>query len=382
MRSVRTIRTLLVSFFILIYSGCSSSDESNREGEINPETATFYHGMDLSFQPELREYNIAYKDENGVAIDLLPFVKSKGTNLIRLKLWHTPLDGQNSLEDVIAYAKEVKELGLDFLLDIHFSDYWADPGKQTPPRAWQSLTFSQLESEVFSYSKDVFEILKDNNVVPQIVQIGNETDSGFLWDYGRVWDAFDDNWENYASLVKKAIEGIRSIADENETKIALHHSSVENAIYFFEKIQPFSIDYQIIALSYYPQFQIKNLDLVQAKLNQLATLFEKNILIAEVAYPFSLEYNEDLTNYIGSIDQTISGYPPTPEGQLKFFQKFKTMLKTIPNKRGIGFCYWAPDWVAFEGNQDTSTTGSAWENQCIWNFEHQALPVIRAFEHQ
>lgn len=363
------ILALLVFAFVI---SCNKDNVAVPQEGTSP---VFYKGMDLSFQPELEDYNIQYKDASGNPINLLDFVSKNGTNLVRLKLWHTPKDGENSLSDVMAYAKRIKAKNMDFLLNFHYSDYWADPGKQYPPKAWENMTQTELRAAIFSYTKTVLETLKNQNTLPEMVQIGNETDSGFLWDYGKVWNEFDNNWDNYVALVKEAIRAVREVGG-NGIKIMLHHSSVENAVFFFDKLAPYGIDFDIIGLSYYPQFQIKDLDLVQLKLDQLALNFKKDILMVEVAYPFSLEWKDNSTNYIGSNNQILKEFPATPEGQKAYFEWLVNAIKKIPENRGIGFCYWAPDWVAFDGNETTSTTGSAWENQCMFDFNHKALPVF------
>lgn len=375
---MKLLKSLL---FLFLLASCSNTEDSQEQQNMPPEgTTTFYKGMDLSFQSELEDYNITYKDENGVPVELLDFVSETGTNLVRLKLWHTPQDGQNSLGDVKAYAQRIKAKQMDFLLNVHYSDYWADPGSQTPPLAWQNMTNQEIRVAIYEYTKDVVTQLKNQNTLPQIIQIGNETDSGFLWNYGKVWDDFSNNWSSYATLVNEAIRAIREVDTENSVKIMLHHSSVENAIYFFNELNAFGLDFDIIGLSYYPQFQIKNLNLVQTKLNELASTFDKDILLVEVAYPFTLDWNDNSNNFIGSADQLLSEFSATPQGQKAYFEWLVSAIENIPNNHGIGFCYWAPDWIAFSGNENTSTSGSAWENQCMFDFNHQALPVFDVFK--
>ena len=374
------MKKLLFTFLILItFSSCNKSDEElENNNPIVPES-TFYKGMDLSFQTELEDYNITYKDKNGVPVELLDFVKDNGTNLVRLKLWHTSQDGENTLDDVKAYTQRIKVKNMDFLLNFHYSDYWADPGTQNPPVAWQNMSFEELKVAIYNYTKDVVQQLKNQNTLPDIIQIGNETDSGFLWDFGKVWNNFNDNWPNYTALVSEAIRAIREVDTNNSVTIMLHHSSVENAIYFFTELEPYNLDFDMIGLSYYPQFQIKNLDLVQFKINELATTFNKDILMVEVAYPFTFNWNDNSNNYIGDDSQILSEFPATPQGQKAYFEWLVQAIKNIPNNKGRGFCYWAPDWVAFSGNEVTSTQGSAWENQCMFNFNYEALPVLDVY---
>ncbi|SCY41888.1 glycoside hydrolase family 53 protein [Flavobacterium caeni] len=370
------VYALLISFFAL--AACSGSDDEPIVPTVPTPERTYYRGMDLSFQSELESYDPVYRDAAGATVNLLDFVESAGTNLVRLKLWHTSEDGQNTLAQVLAYAQKIKQHNMAFMLDIHYSDTWADPSHQTPPAAWQGLTQEQLQTEVFDYTKSVLTAFKNQGTAPAFVQIGNETDSGFLWDYGRVWDAFDDNWPNYAALVSKAIDAVREV-NGNDTKVILHHSKVENAVYFFTELQPFALDFDVIGLSYYPQFQTKNLITVQTKLNELAATFDKEIMIVEVAYPFTFEWDDNLTNYIGSADQIIGAYPATPQGQRDFMGRIDNIVKSIPNDKGIGWVYWAPDWVAFDGNETTTTGGSSWENQALWDFDHKALPAMGVF---
>lgn len=361
--------------------GCNSSDDTSAgDNQLPQNEAVFYKGMDLSFQSELEDYNINYKDAQGNPVELLDFVSENGTNLARLKLWHTPQDGQNGLEDVKAYAQQIKSKDMDFLLNFHYSDYWADPGTQTPPAAWQNMTIEGLRVAIYNYTRSVVIQLKNQNTLPDIIQIGNETDNGFLWNYGRVWNQFSDNWSNYASLVNEAIRAIREVDTEGSVKIMLHVADLENAIFFFNELNAFSVDFDMIGLSYYPQFHTKYLTLVQSKLNELATTFDKDILMVEVAYPFTLDWNDNLGNFIGSSDQILSEYAATPEGQKAYFNWLVNTIKNIPNNRGIGFCYWAPDWVAFSGNENTSSSGSAWENQCMFDFDLKALPVFDVYK--
>ncbi|WP_299361073.1 glycosyl hydrolase 53 family protein [Winogradskyella sp.] len=373
---------LLKLVFLILFVSCSANDDSNNDSNNGAgDSSTLYKGMDLSFQSELEDYNIDYKDADGNSVELLDFVQSKGTNLVRLKLWHTPQNGENGLTDVRAYAQKIKSRNMDFLLNFHYSDFWADPGSQTPPQAWQNMTFDQIRVAIYEYTKDVVTQLKAQNTLPEIIQIGNETNSGFLWDYGRVWDDFNDNWPNYATLVSEAIRAIKEVDTENNIRIMLHHSDVERAIFFFNELEPFNLDFDIIGLSYYPQFHTKDLNLVTSKLNELANTFNKDILMVEVAYPFTLQWNDNQTNFIGSLDQILTEFSPTPQGQKAYFEWLIETIKNIPNDHGIGFCYWAPDWVAFEGNETTSTDGTSWENQCLFDFELKALPALDIFNH-
>ena len=376
---VRGLKTAFIC--ILLYCFCYCSDaKKEQETPVNlTSNSNFIKGMDLSFQPEMESFNVVYKDENNNAINLLPFVKQKGCNLIRLKIWVNPINGLNGLPQVKAYALKIKQNNLQFLLDFHYSDTWADPANQTPPIAWQNYTINELKNQVYNYTKQVMTELLAQGTPPNFVQIGNETDSGFLWNYGKVWNQFASNFGTYAALFNKGSQAIREVSGNN-TKIIFHHSSVENCNYFLTELINNPIDYDVIGLSYYPQFQSKDLNLIQSKLNYLASNYNKEIMLVEIAYPFTLNFNDGLSNYIGNSNQIISDYPATPQGQKDYLLKMISIIKAIPNNKGIGFIYWAPDWVSFSGNQQSSLGGSSWENQCLWDFDNKALPALTIFQ--
>ena len=383
---MKKLLLIITSFAIGFFYNCSKNDnvpitvktDSENVVTIVADNPTFYRGMDLSFQMELESYNIDSKDANNNSIVLWDYVKLKGCNWVRLKLWHSAINNPNSLALVKSYALKLKQRNIPFLLDIHYSDTWADPANQTMPAAWQNLNFLELKNQVYLYTKNVLDDLKNQNTMPSFVQIGNETDNGFLWNFGKIWGQFSNNWVNYSDLVKSGIRAVREV-NGNRTKIILHYSNPEIAEYFFQELAVFSLDFDVIGLSYYPQYHTKDLTVLQTKLNNLAARFNKQIMIVEVAYPFSLGYQDNLNNIVGSTNQILPNYDATIFGQKDFLSKIKTIVQLIPNQKGIGFVYWAPDWVAFAGNQTTSMQGSSWENQCLWDFNHQAVAAIDVF---
>lgn len=368
----------LLSFILIGFSlSCKKKTEDPNQ-EPNPSVdTTFYKGMDLSFQPEIIDWNTKYFDDENNEIELLSFLKSKGVNLIRLKLWHSPDTNYNNLNSVINYAKLVKQNGMNLLLDFHYSDTWADPGKQFIPQAWEALEFSQVNDSIYEYTKHVIELMKSKNVMPDLVQIGNETNSGMLWDYGKVGEGFNDNWPNYTTLIKSAINGIKDIEGATDIKIILHFAGYEGAEWFFDNITSRGVDYDIIGLSFYSIWHGNSLNSLKIELNSIASKYQKKIMIVETAYPFTLEWNDNTSNFWGDQNQLISDFPATPAGQKAFMIELNSVIKSINNNRGIGYCYWAPDWIAFKGQE--ATNGSVWENAAVFDFDSKALPITEAF---
>ncbi|MEW7292356.1 glycoside hydrolase family 53 protein [Aquimarina sp. 2304DJ70-9] len=372
------IKKTLLFLLVLMIIGCSEDDKNEEAIPDSVESKILYTGMDLSFQSELESYTLEYRDQNRNPVNLLDYVTSNGTNLIRLRLWHTPENDLNSLEKVKSYALKIKSKGADFLLDIHYSDTWADPANQKPPASWNTMTNQEIKTAVYTYTKKVIQELKDQGTPPDIVQIGNETNSGFLWNYGKVWDEFVDNWPFYVELSNQGYRAIKEV--DSTIKTMIHIAGFSNAKLFFNKFEENNGNYDIIGLSYYPQFHGKNLTDFQNSINDLATTFDKDIFLAEISYPFTLNWNDNQTNFIGQSDQILSRFPATPTGQKEYLAWIVHIIKNIPNDHGLGFCYWAPDWVAFSGNQNTSTKGSSWENQCLFDFDLNALPAIDVFK--
>ena len=379
----------IVVIILLVLGACKKKDDHDNTPPPPPPApadTTFYTGMDLSYQPFLDNFNFDYKDEQGEVIDnVIQWVKDNGVNLIRIRLFHTPDPGnavlsEGSLESVIALSKKVKASGNKILLDLHYSDTWADPGHQNLPAAWNSLSFEKVSDSLYAYTKHVLLRMHEEGVLPEFVQIGNETNAGFLWNHGKLWIGDDDsNWPNYTNLVKSALSAVGFVVTQTGSKIKtmIHFAGLENADYFFQKLYEYGVGYDIIGMSHYHDWHTKDLQALQDGLIEITGKYGKPVMIVETRYPFTLGWNDWTHNAVGEESQLIPGYPATPEGQRDYFSNFVQLLKGIPNRKGIGFVYWAPDMVAFDGPE--STQGSSMENLATWDFENKALPVFDVF---
>ena len=158
----------------------------------------------------------------------------------------------------------------------------------------------------------------------------------------------------------------------------VHYAGLNGSKDFFKHLEKENVDYDIIGLSYYPFWHGTDLNIVQNQLNELSDSIRKDILIAETAYPWTFQWNDFTNNIIGQGVLLIPEYPASANGQEQFLEKLVEMLHAVNDKHGIGFCYWAPDWVAFNGPQ--STDGSSWENVTLFDFSNKALPAVKAFE--
>ena len=289
-------------------------------------------------------------------------LKNAGCNYIRVRLWHSPTDGHSGLTEVKNLVQRIRQQGMKVWLTVHYSDTWADPGNQTKPVAWQSFSFAELKAAVASYTTTIM-----NEINPDIIQIGNETNDGMLWPEGKL----STNETKYIQLVQTAVTAVRNAS--STTKIMLHFAGTTNAEWYFEKVS--AIDYDYIGLSYYPVWHGKSLTTLNDKMVSLSSAYNKKVLIAETAYPFTLNWNDWTNNIVGLDNQLITEYTATAEGQKAFI----TAIRNLKNQNAnyLGFCYWGAEWVAFRGTE--STNGSSWENQALWDFNFNALPVMDAF---
>jgi arabinogalactan endo-1,4-beta-galactosidase len=353
---------LFVSFFLILQNNLLSQENS------------FIKGVDGSVLDEVEQSGGLYYDD-GVETDALEIFKKYGINLVRMKLWHTPDNQYNSLPRVMAMAQRVKALGLKFMLDIHYSDTWADPGHQTKPSAWNGLTFDVLTDSIYAYSKYVVTKLNEQNTTPDFVQIGNEIICGILWNDGKVCNPdTPGQWNKLGILIKSAIQGVQDASRGNiAPKIILHidrGGDNGGARWFFDSIIAEGVAFDIIGLSYYPWWHgsLTNLD---NNLNDLATRYHKDIIVVECAYPWTLGYGDSKTNIVGSSANLLPEYPATVEGQKNFLKDLIVLIQGTNDDRGKGYVYWSPEWIP-------GHPGSPWENLALFDFDGNALESMSA----
>ncbi len=337
----------------------------------------FFKGVDLSALQEVEDHGGLYS-ENGIAGDAMHILKNRGMNAVRLKLWHTS-EAYNNLDKTVLLAQRIKALDLAFLLDFHFSDTWADPGRQSKPAVWADLSYEVLKDSLYHYTKDVIRVLAAHNALPEMVQIGNEIICGLLWDDGRVCDAFNtpQQWAQLAELINTAVRGIQDgLPPDHGIKIIIHiDRGGDNAgcRWFFDHLFAQNVSFDIIGLSFYPWWH-GTLDDLKSNTRDLAQRYGKDILLAETAYPWSLGWNDDTHNLVGSTDQLLSGYPATVDGQRTFLADLFQLIDSIPDNKGLGLFYWAPEWIS------TTTSGSPWENVTLFDFQGEVLESTHVFK--
>lgn len=350
------IRLLILLVALVLTFSCSSSESSS--GAASDRISA----VDISSFPEISTYNPTFKKQDGTPAPFLQIIKESGVNTVRLRLWVNPANGHSGYDEVKAFSEELKALGFKVWLSLHYSDTWADPAQQSTPQAWINLNFNQLKTEVYNYTKMVV-----TGINPDYVQIGNEINSGLLHPVGAL-----ANTENMVALLDAASKSVRDHAPN--CKIMIHYAGIDGAQWFFNQVA--GVDYDLIALSYYPIWHGKSLQTLQETIGVLAQSQDKKVVLAETAYPFTLDWNDWTNNIVGLNEQLIlPDFPATPDGQKDFVSAIKSITDTTPG--AMGFCYWGGELIAWKGTQ--ATDASPWENQALFDFDLKALPVLDAF---
>ena len=341
-------------------------------------SAQKYVGGDISLLTKYEEQNATYFDKDGNKIsDVLTFLKEQGWNTVRVRLFVDPSKSNDKsvcqdIEYVKALGKRIKDAGLLFLLDFHYSDTWADPGNQTLPELFVSVNTPAYEY-IYLYTKESLDALVKAGATPDLIQIGNEISFGMLWDVCKItpnsaWNAYlDTNWDDFATALKNASKACRELCPE--AKIIIHTEQCANNptldVAFFKRIKEHAVDYDIIGTSYYPYFKgpLSNLDKGLTMLEQ--NFPDKKIQVVETGYPSKWEVPGTTYNYTAT-------YPYSHEGQRKFTADLITLLKNHEQVDGLSWWYAEANAKGCTGNLKTG-----WYNASLFDNETgRALPAL------
>ena len=378
----------------------------------------FVKGMDLSTLAELEKCGAKYYD-NGEEKDILEIMKSYDVDTIRIRVWNDPWSetgesygaGENDPKTSLEIAKKVTKAGFGVLLNLHYSDFWADPGKQFKPKAWENYGVKELEQAVYDFTLEMMHLYLENGVNITMVQVGNELSNGLLWPEGKV-----PNYDNIATFVNAGIRAVRKADEErlagsikgvcpqmkelSKIPVMIHlDNGGNNEMYrdWFDHYVERGEDFDIIGLSYYP-FWHGTFDMLEYNMKDMAERYHKELIIAEVSMGFTME---DYAAYERLAPSERKGmatrqelvdrieFPMTKEGQRDFMKELFRRLKQVPEHLARGFFYWEPAWIPVEGSgwatksslayiEDPGPCGNEWANQALFDYEGHALPSLAA----
>ncbi|WP_407400641.1 arabinogalactan endo-beta-1,4-galactanase [Treponema sp.] len=374
---------------------------------------TFIRGADVSCLYDIEQKGIVFKDIDGTEKDMLTILRDHGANWIRLRVWVNPEASQGSvynhgmctIEKAAAIGKRAKELDMKILLALHYSDTWATPEYQRKPAAWDKFIRERLITEIGRYSRECMVTMKNAGATPDMVQIGNEINNGILLKDSKNQPTKINGKigsDNFADLVNSAISEIKGCAPE--TEIMLHFSKggdKETISMCLEGIKKIN-DYDCIGLSWYPFYRNNKTMKELGNVIRFITSKGKKCVIAETSFPWTCDDNEENHDnvrnavwYLGDDSSMLQVYDnlievpgfaygshqgkkiikPSKFNQQKFMEEIK---KTVHQNGGSGFFYWGGEWI-FTDSQDWKQ-GSTWENQALFDLNHNALPVLDSFK--
>jgi arabinogalactan endo-1,4-beta-galactosidase len=337
----------------------------------------FYVGGDLSYVNEMQDCGGVFR-ENQKPVNPYQFFHEKGSNIVRLRLWHTPTFTTYSiLKDVEKSIIKSKAEQQTVLLDFHYSDDWADPSKQVMPKAWQNIKSRKiLLDSLHNYTYNTLKYLNSKGLLPEIVQIGNETNIEIV-QHPDSLNKEKINWSRNAQLFNAGIQAVKKFNKDNATKVEtmLHIAQPENAEPWFQSAALYDVvGYDWIGLSYYPKWSKYDLSQLETTMKTLKTIYKKRVMIVETAYPYTSR-NFDQANNMLDAEAKLANYPVTPEGQLSFMLDLKG--KCI-NAGAEGIIYWEPAWISTKCKTQWGQ-GSHWENAIFFDAanNNEALPVFK-----
>lgn len=378
MKKMYLVLIYLFAFFLNACESENSGSEVILPDEEKPVNESFYRGADLSYVNEMLDCGAIYYNEAGNAENPYTIFSKAGTDLVRVRLWHTPdWTNYSNYEDVKKTIANAKKEGMQVLLDFHYSDDWADPGKQKVPAAWLSVVnnTSVLGDSLYNYTYKILNDLNNANLLPEFVQVGNEINSEILQDPSKSYNTI--NWTRNSALINRGIKAVRdaSVKFDKKIHVLLHIAQPENALWWFDQASKNGIsDYDFIGLSYYPVWSTYKLNNLSSAITTLVNNHKKRLMVVETAYPFTL-VNKDAANNILGNDALITGYPATEKGQYDYL---KALEKAILAAGGEGLIYWEPAWVSTSCRTQWAQ-GSHWDNATLFNHNNKVTEGMKYY---
>ena len=367
---------LLLLLLLPLSAGAEEAESSLYVRKVENLPEDFIFGMDISSVLAEEASGVKYYDFNGQETDLFRLLADNGINYIRVRVWNDPWDaegrgfggGNCDIAAAVEIGKRATACGMKLLVDFHYSDFWADPGKQMVPRAWKGLDIDEKEIRLHEYTLDCMKQLKDAGVDVGMVQLGNETNGALCGE---------KIWRDIAHLMDAGSRAVREVYPD--ALIALHFANPENPdsyrtyaskMAYYEQYG--LIQYDVFATSYYPYWH-GTLDNLSTILTEISETYGKKVMVMETSYAFTAEDTDFSSNTIGDGGGIVKDYPFTVQGQANCI---RNITDTVVNRTpaGIGVCYWEGAWIAgkYYG-------GSAVDNQAFFDAAGRPLESLKVF---
>ncbi|MBO4418799.1 MAG: glycosyl hydrolase 53 family protein [Oscillospiraceae bacterium] len=312
----------------------------------------FIFGMDASQVPALEASGVKYYDRDGTERDVFEILAANGVNYIRVRVWNDPFDAQGhgygggncNVDTALEIGKRATACGMKLLVDFHYSDFWADPGKQMVPKAWKDYDLETKAAALEAYTHDVLMTLRNGGVDVGMVQVGNETNGALCGE------------KDWSDIVKLMAAGSRAVRDVfPQAKVAVHFANPERGNYlnYASTLKIFELDYDVFGSSYYPYWHGSLNNLTQT-LEKIRKSYGKDVMVLETSYAWTAEDFDFSGNTIS--ESSEKPYPYTQQGQVN---SLRDVTQAVQKAGGIGVCYWEGTWIGVGGV-------SKEENQKLW----------------
>ncbi|WP_053070513.1 glycosyl hydrolase 53 family protein [Alkalihalobacillus pseudalcaliphilus] len=351
----------------------SAAEETNDEEDTLPDpiqsdifvervdglSEDFIRGVDISSIVALENSGVTFYNEAGEEQDIFQTLSEAGVNYIRARIWNDPFDldgngyggGNNDLETAIEIGQRATEHGMSLLVNFHYSDFWADPAKQDPPKAWEQLDFNEKKTAVYHFTKDSLVALRDEGIHVGMVQVGNETTGAFIGEH---------DWGRMSTLFNEGSQAVRDV--DPSILVALHFTNPETAGRYetiARTLAEHHVDYDVFASSYYP-FWHGTLENLTHVLSEVATTYDKEVLVVETSYTYTEADGDGHANTAPQETGQVLNYPITVQGQAN---AIRDVIEAIANigEKGIGIFYWEPAWLPVGPPEQLEQNKQLWE---------------------
>lgn len=356
----------------------------------------FIFGVDISSIIQLEENGAVFYDEEGRERDLFEILVEHGVNYVRIRHWNDPKNekgdyfggGNNDLEVNLKIAKRAARVGMKIVLNFHYSDFWADPAKQTIPRAWKDLSEDDLKETLYQYTFDTIKEFEKIGARPHMVQIGNEINSGMLFPmaptskgYGRI-----------ADYLSYGVKAVKDISPDIKTIIHLAEGASESSlINYFDRLIQNDLEFDVIGLSYY-SFWHGSIERFEETLKVLNDRYEQEIAVMEYSYGFTTKDTDNASHIFNEELAELGGYEATMQGQVSYIRDVNNAIASID--KGIGSFYWEPAWLPIKNAGWASSASRkyleeqgdslgdglvSWANQALFSYTGKVLPTLNVF---
>lgn len=336
-------------------------------------------GADLSFTLQL-EACAATVSDRGHAAAVERLLAVRGANVVRLRAWVEPPSGYSDLRSALVLGRRAAAAGCEILLDLHYSDFWADVRNQAIPARWRGQDLNVLADTVRRYTREAVAAFADQGTPLSMIQIGNEVTRGMLWPLGRVSAGSSAGWDELVVLLRAGLDGAHDAGGDG-LRTMLHVDCGGDRVTsqrFLDQVLGRGVDFSLVGLSYYPFWHGPSKDL-RENLHALAQRYHKDIVVVETAYPWTLQSDDGAHRVVSRATQLPESdrFAATAEGQAAYFEDLRATIESVPGAHGAGFVAWEPAW-----SDEVAVVpggGNPYANLTMFDRCGRGLPSLAAF---